>query len=79
MVTSRAFRCGTTPLTASAIDEQVVPSLVARAEHEVVDHEMRAAVEQLRQRACAVVGVELVLLLDSGPGQLAPPPCQLVT
>jgi hypothetical protein len=54
-------------------------SLIARAEHEVVDHELRAAVEQLRQRARAVVCVEAVLLLDSDPGQLAPLPCQLVT
>jgi hypothetical protein len=45
----------------------------------VVDELLTAAVEQLRQRARAVVGVEEVLLLDSDPGQLAPPPRELVT
>ena len=52
--------------------------LVARAEHEVVDEQLAAAVEQLRQRARAVVGREPVLLLDPDPGQLAPLPGQLV-
>ena len=37
--------------------------LVARAEHEVVDAQLGAAVEQLRQRARPAVGVEAVLLL----------------
>ena len=44
--------------------------LVARAEHEVVDQKLRAAVEQLRQRLLAVSGLERVLLLDPHPGKL---------
>jgi hypothetical protein len=46
------------------------PRLVARSEHEVVDQELRAAVEDLGQSPRPVVGVELVLLLDRDPGQL---------
>src|SRR5439155_16807202 len=53
--------------------------LVARAEHEVVDEQLTAAVEQVRKRARAVVGVEAVLLLESNPRQLASLPRQLVT
>ena len=53
--------------------------LVARAEHEVIDEQLGAAVEQLRQRARAFVRLEAVLLLDANPGQLAPLPGQLVT
>jgi hypothetical protein len=44
----------------------------------VVDDELRAAVEQLRQLACAVVGVEAVLLLDPDPRKLPALPRQLV-
>jgi hypothetical protein len=44
----------------------------------VVDDQLVAAVEELRQRARAVVGVEPVLLLESDPGQLAPQTRQLV-
>jgi hypothetical protein len=36
---------------------------VARAEHEVVDEELRSAVEQLGKRPLAVIRVEAVLLL----------------
>ena len=46
--------------------------LVGRAEHEVVQHELRAAAEQLGQGLRPVVGVEPVLLLDRDPRQLAP-------
>ena len=52
--------------------------LVARAEHEVVDEQLAAAVEELRQRARAVVGVEAVVLLDADPRQLASLARQLV-
>jgi hypothetical protein len=45
----------------------------------VVDEQLAAAAEQLRQRARAAVGLEAVLLLDANPRQLAPLPCQLVT
>src|SRR4051812_50077475 len=53
--------------------------LVAGAEHEVVDEQLAAAVEQLRQRARAFVRLEAVLLFDANPGQLAPSPGQFVT
>src|SRR3954447_2154156 len=52
---------------------------VGRAEHEVVDEELRAAVEQVRQGLRPLVGLEAVLLLDLHPGQLATPLCELVT
>jgi len=46
--------------------------------HEVVDEQLRATVEQLAQRFPAVVGVELVLLVDPDPRQLAALSRQLV-
>src|SRR5918992_629361 len=52
--------------------------LVARAEHEVVDEQLGAAVEQLVQRLLPLVGVEAVLLLHLHPRQLAPHARQLV-
>jgi hypothetical protein len=53
--------------------------LIARAEHEVVDEQLRSPVEQLDERLLAVVRVEAVLLLDAYPGQLASLPGQFVT
>ena len=48
------------------------------AEHEVVDEQLSAAVEELaRQRARALVGLEAVLLLERDPGQLAALACEL--
>jgi hypothetical protein len=55
------------------------PRLVTRSEHEVVVEQLTAAVEQLRQRARALLGFEAVLLVDRDPWQLAPLPRQLVT
>src|SRR6266480_3435313 len=52
--------------------------LVLGAEHEVVDQQLRAPVEQLGERLLALVRVELVVLLDRDPRQLAPLACQLV-
>jgi hypothetical protein len=43
---------------------------VVRPEHEVVDDELRAAVEQFRQREFAVFGVESILLLEQNPWEL---------
>jgi hypothetical protein len=54
------------------------PRLAARSEHEVVDQELRAAVEELGQGPRPFVGVEQVLLLDRDPGQLAALASQLV-
>src|SRR5262249_52795113 len=45
-------------------------SLVVRADHEVVDDQLRPAVETLSERACAVFSVEAVLLLERDPGEL---------
>jgi hypothetical protein len=42
-----------------------------RAEHEVVDQQLRAAAEQLRQRRRAIVCVEDVSLIHPYPGQFA--------
>ena len=52
--------------------------LVTRAEHEVVDDQLTSAIEKLRKRARAVVGVEPVVLLDANPRQLASLARQLV-
>ena len=52
--------------------------LVAWAEHEVVDEQLSAAVEELRQRPRALVGLQAVLLLEWDPGQLAALACELV-
>jgi hypothetical protein len=45
----------------------------------VVDEQLRAPGEQIRQRDRAVAGLEPELLADGDPGQLLPPPGQLVT
>jgi hypothetical protein len=42
-----------------------------RAEHEVVDDELAAAGEQVRQRLLAVRAIKYIGLLDLDPGQLA--------
>ena len=58
--------------------EGVGPERAARAalgpvgsEHEVVDEQLAAAVEQLAQRAGTVSPVEAIVLVDVHPGQLA--------
>jgi len=43
-----------------------------------VGKQLGAAVEELGERFLAVLGVELVLLLHRNPGQLAPPPLDLL-
>jgi hypothetical protein len=55
-----------------------VAGLVARAEHEVVDEQLRAPVEQLEERLVAIVRVEAVLLLHRYTRQLASLPRDLV-
>src|SRR6266516_6389794 len=45
---------------------------IGRAEHEVVDDQLGAPVEQLCQRLVSLVGVEAVLLFDRQPRQVAP-------
>jgi hypothetical protein len=51
---------------------------IAGTEHEVVDQQLGAAVEQLGQGPGAVVGVEAVVLVDRDPGQLPALAGQLV-
>ena len=38
----------------------------------MVDEQLRAASEEIRERRCALIGLKLVLLIDSNPGQLLP-------
>src|SRR5919202_2284120 len=52
--------------------------LVRRAEHEVVDEQLGAPVEQLGERLGALLGLEAVLLLDRHPGKFPPLLRQLV-
>ena len=51
---------------------------VALAEHEVVDEKLRPSAEQIRERCAPLLGLEAVVLLDAHPGQLLPPPRELV-
>src|SRR5205807_3136408 len=51
---------------------------VVGPEHEVVDEELRAPLEEVCQRGAPVVGLECVLLVDPDPRQLLPSPRQLV-
>ena len=47
--------------------------LVIRPEHEVIDQELRAAPEEIRQAGAPLLGLEFVALLDPDPGQLLAP------
>src|SRR6185503_7942550 len=47
-------------------------------EHEMIDEELRAPPEEIRQRGAPLVGLESILLVDPHPRQLLPPPRQLV-
>src|SRR5439155_27231053 len=52
--------------------------LEGRSEHEVIDQQLSAAVEEVGQGLRALLGLEAVLLLDRDPGQPAPLLGQLV-
>src|SRR5215469_11901370 len=54
------------------------PCRVLGPEHEVVDEQLRASPEQIGEGRRALIGLEAVLLVDAEPGQLLPPPRQLV-
>src|ERR1700676_4239946 len=54
------------------------PRRVVGPEHEVVDEELRAPFEEVRQRGAPLVGLESILLVDPNPRQLLPLPPQLV-
>ena len=76
---SLAFRWATWGSSVSAIEEQTgQPAVVGRPEHEVVDEQLGAAVEEIGEGLRAVLGPEPVLLLDPDPRQPAPLPGQLV-
>ena len=76
---SLALRWGTWGASVSAIEEQTgQPAVPGRPEHEVVDEQLGAAVEEIGEGLRAVLGLEPVVLLDRDPGQLAPLPGQLV-
>src|SRR3954463_4152144 len=51
---------------------------VIRAEHEMVDEELRAPSEQLWQRRAALLGIEAVLFVDTDPRQLLSPARELI-
>jgi hypothetical protein len=51
---------------------------IPEADHEVVDEQLGAAVEEVRQGLGPVLGLEAVVLLDWNPGQLLALPCELV-
>src|SRR5919197_1245456 len=53
-------------------------SRVRRAEHEVVDHQLGATVEEVREGLRPSGRLEAVLLLDSHPGKLSALSCQLI-
>jgi hypothetical protein len=78
-ITSWCIRWTTEPSKPSAIAEhEGTAGLVLRPEHEVVDEQLRTALEQVGERRLSVVGVERVLLLDAHPRQLAPLSRELV-
>src|SRR5437667_3781740 len=54
------------------------PRLVVGPEHEVIDEELRAFSEEISEGRFSFVGLEAVVLVDSNPGQLLPPPRQLI-
>ena len=63
----------------SAIEEQTgQPASYGRAEHEVVDEQLRPTVEELGERLRPRLGLEAVVLLDRHPGELAPLTRELV-
>ena len=54
------------------------PLRIVRAEHEVVDEELRAPSKEVGQRGAPFIGVETVRLVDPNPRQLLTTPRQLV-
>ena len=68
-----ASRRGWPDATANAVEAvgnrraRRTAGLVVGAEHEVIDEELRAPSEEIRQRDAALVGVESILLVDPAP------------
>src|SRR5205823_1418053 len=57
---------------------RIRPALDSRAEHEVVDEQLRVPVEEVGQRLRPVIGLEAVALPDADPRQRLPLPSELV-
>jgi hypothetical protein len=51
---------------------------VVRAEHEVIDEQLRSALEEIRERYRPVVAFECIVLVDANPGKLLSASGQLV-
>jgi hypothetical protein len=58
-----------------AADAAFLPS---RAEHEMIDDQLAASIEEVGERLLAVRPIEQIGLFDPDPGQLAALPCHLV-
>ena len=53
--------------------------LVIGSEHEMVEEELRAPPEEIHERGAAFIGlVEVIVLVESDPGQRLAPPRELV-
>jgi hypothetical protein len=50
------------------------PRRVGGPEHEVIDEDLRALPEEVRQRAAPLVGLESILLVGPNPWQFLPSP-----
>src|SRR5450755_4651996 len=78
-VTSRAFRWGYGAVKGVRRRRTGrAARRIGRAEHEVVDDQLRAPVKQFWQGLGPVVGAEAVFLLDRHPGEVAPLRSELV-
>jgi hypothetical protein len=75
--TSSCARWTTKPSKPSAIARTTDIPPRSRAEHEVVDEQLRAPSEKIRQRAVASLGVEALILVDPDSRQRLTPPCYL--
>src|SRR5437667_206211 len=71
---SRAYVAGSVPVTWAPI----LGPLPFGGEHEMIDEQLRAALEQIGQGGAAFVGVEAIVLVDLDPGQLLAAARQLV-
>src|SRR5262249_38173014 len=54
------------------------PAGKIRSEHEMIDEELGASTEEVRERSAPVIGLESIRLADAHPRQLLPAPRQLV-
>src|SRR5262249_39361782 len=63
---------------ASGATRVLLVDAVPEPEHEVIDEQLRAAVEEVRERFRPFVGLERVLLLDRDPRKLPAPAGELV-